>query len=70
MTNECDHRYVRDGEVRRSLNGIGSYQMWARYFCERCLAPRFALIKEYNAYTGTTEHKDGTRIVESMESLP
>lgn len=66
---DCDHRYVRDGEVRRRLSS-DSWQEWARYVCERCLKPQFALIKEHNGYIGRTEPKDGTRIVTSMEDLP
>lgn len=64
----CDHKFIRDGEVRRSL-GNSSYQTWTKYVCERCLKPQFALVYDYNSYVGRGEDRDGTRIVDSMEKL-
>lgn len=61
---ECDHKFVRDGEVVRSP--MRDYtQWWHRYFCERCLTTRFALVK--SQHNGYYTHHDGSRIVERLE---
>jgi hypothetical protein len=65
--NDCDHRFVRDGEVVTSpMRECRNY--WARYFCERCLKYQFVLTKTVSDYTGVTEHKDGSEVVDSVKN--
>ncbi len=63
---QCDHRFVRDGEVVTSPMQ-GCSRLWARYFCERCLKYQFVLTKTFSSFTGITEHKDGSEVVDSVE---
>lgn len=65
----CDHTFVRDGEVKRPLGG-GSYQVWNKYICTKCVKPRFALVYEWNQYALLGGAHDGTSMVDSVEALP